>query len=458
MKRNKRLIILLAVLAVISAATFALSRYEQKQEQIKLSEQVLLEIPFTSVRSFSWTYAGEETGLGFQQDENGWSYQDDAAFPVSESALMNVIGHFSSFNVSFTIENVDNYSQYGLDEPDCTISIETEDSSYTMKLGDYSQMDQLRYIDIGDGNVYLAAEDPGTWLEYTLSDFLLHDDTPDLDEVVDVTFTGKENYTVIHQEDNGLSYSDEDEYLIDGSNRVLDSANMQEYLSTITALELSNFVTYNATEEELAARGLAEPELTVTVRYEDGKDEIRSCTLHIGSAEDPDNTDEQIGYIRVGDSSIIYQLESIDYAILSAAGYDDLRHQQLFWGDFSQVTQLDLTLEGKTHTLVYQREDANDDDSAFKWFYDQQIADITNVQSALEALSADSFTSESPSKDEEIGVTLHLDNENFPTVEIRLYRYDGSQCLAVVDGDPVSLVSRSSVMDLVEAVQAIVLN
>ena len=87
-----------------------------------------------------------------------------------------------------------------------------------------------------------------------------------------------------------------------------------------------------------------------------------------------------------------------------------------------------------------------------------QVIEIDDVQSALEALSADSFTDELPGKEEEIGLTLHLDNENFPTVEIQLYRYDGSQCLAVVDGNPVSLVARSSVMDLVEAVQAIVLN
>ena len=92
------------------------------------------------------------------------------------------------------------------------------------------------------------------------------------------------------------------------------------------------------------------------------------------------------------------------------------------------------------------------------WYYGDTELDIADVQAALEALSADSFTDELPSKDEEIGITLHLDNENFSTVEIRLYRYDGSACLAVVDGDPVSLVSRSSVMDLVEAVQAIVLN
>ena len=35
----------------------------------------------------------------------------------------------------------------------------------------------------------------------------------------------------------------------------------------------------------------------------------------------------------------------------------------------------------------------------------------------------------------------------------KLYRYDGSHCLAVVDGAPVSLVTRtSSAVDLIEAV------
>ena len=84
--------------------------------------------------------------------------------------------------------------------------------------------------------------------------------------------------------------------------------------------------------------------------------------------------------------------------------------------------------------------------------------DVSGIEAALLNLTADSFTDELPSEVEEIGLTLYLDNENFPTVEVRLYRYDGSLCLAVVDGDPISLVSRSSVMDLVEAVQAIVLN
>ena len=58
----------------------------------------------------------------------------------------------------------------------------------------------------------------------------------------------------------------------------------------------------------------------------------------------------------------------------------------------------------------------------------------------------------------EIGLTVYLDNENFSQVQIKLYRYDGSRCLAAVDGESVSLVERTAVVDLIEAVHAIVLD
>ena len=56
----------------------------------------------------------------------------------------------------------------------------------------------------------------------------------------------------------------------------------------------------------------------------------------------------------------------------------------------------------------------------------------------------------------ESSLTVSLDNEQCPTVSIAVYRYDGTHCLAVVDGEPVSLVPRSDTVDLTEAVRALV--
>lgn len=45
-------------------------------------------------------------------------------------------------------------------------------------------------------------------------------------------------------------------------------------------------------------------------------------------------------------------------------------------------------------------------------------------------------------------MTFYLDNENQPEVTIQLYRYDGSDCLAVVDGNSTALVKRANVVDM----------
>ena len=83
---------------------------------------------------------------------------------------------------------------------------------------------------------------------------------------------------------------------------------------------------------------------------------------------------------------------------------------------------------------------------------------IGDFQSAITGLTAATFTTEQPSGKEELRLTVTLDNENVSTVEIAIYRYDGSFCLVTVDGTPTALVSRSAAMDLMEAVNAIVLN
>lgn len=474
MKRYKRVVILAAILVVACIATFALTQYEEEQEQIRTSDEIIMQIPSENVLSVSWDYSGGG-GLAFNKTDDGWKYQDDEAFPVSEEKVMDILKHFEEYGVTFVIEDVTDYAQYGLDEPECTLHLATAERSYDIKMGDFSKMDEQRYISIGDGNVYLVGEDPIDYVDSSLSTMILHDDTPGFEKVVDITFAGAENYTIVRTDESTNTYDPEDDiYFVerDGKTVPLNTASVKTFLNTITSLDLLTYATYNATAEELETFGMDEPMLSVTVNYtytnDDDETVSDTCVIHISeNPEERASSDAAVAegntatavtkYVRIGDSQIVYTMDDTDFAILKAASYDDLRHKTLFWGDFEIVKQIDITLEGEEHSIVSKLE-GEEDAQELVWYYGNTELDIADVQSALEALSADSFTDELPSKDEEIGITLHLDNENFPTVEIRLYRYDGSLCLAVVDGDPVSLVSRSSVMDLVEAVQAIVLN
>lgn len=472
MKRSKRFIALVAVLVVLCAATFALTKYEKNQEAIQNSDAVILEIPVESVESVSWKFSDE--GLAFHKEEDGWLYDEDEAFPVSEEKITNILSHFEAFEVSFVIENVEDYSQYGLDNPEGTINLTTDEQTYELKLGDFSKMDEQRYVDIGDGNVYLASVDPTDYMQTELSNMILHDETLDFENIVDIQYTGSETYTITYAEESAASYSKEDTYFteIEGEMVPLDTETVTTYLDTMESLSLTNYVSYDATEAELSSYGLADPELSVTVNYtytdEEDQEISDSFVLHIGQNQEElkeaqeaetkgeEDIPEVTKYVRVGDSQIIYILDDASYEILSAASYDELRHNEVFWADSDTMTQIDITLEGKEHVLTSEIDE--DDEETRVWYYGEEKIDISELRTALKTLMADCFTDETSSQKEEISLTIHLDNENFPQVTVQLYRYDGKTCLAVVDGESISLVERSSVMELVEAVQAIVLN
>jgi len=464
MNRSKKLYILLGVLVLVCVATFAVTQFEEHQEQIRTSEDVILEVPADSVRSLSWEYEGNT--LAFHKDET-WLYDEDEAFPVSEERIQELLKPFQAFGVSFTIENVEDYSQYGLDDPVCTIDLATEDQSWQIQLGDYSTMDSKRYVSIGDGNVYLVQNDPLDDFDASLSDMIDNDEAPSFENVTEIRFEGEENYSIAYRENNTITYSSDDHYFaqLDGTELPLDTSKVDSYLGAISSMSLNNYMTYNATEEELRTFGLDSPELTVTVDYmtedADGNAKQDSFVMHVSrdpdeknAADDSEEADEDItAYVRVGQSQIVYQLLPSEYRELMAAAYDDLRHGEVFWGDFTDVRQIEISLEGEEYTLT-----AGKDGDNRTWLYQGEKLEIEDLQDALEALSADSFTSEAPTQQEEISLTLSLDNENQQSVSIELYRYDGNDCLAVVDGEPVSLVGRGAVVDLIEAVHAIVLS
>jgi hypothetical protein len=302
-------------------------------------------------------------------------------------------------------------------------------------------MDSERYVSIGDGNVYLVSHDPLDDFDVGLSDLILNDETPSFGTVTAIQFSGAENYEITYQE-AGSSYRSDDVYFVsqNGVDQPLDPSLVSSYLKQITKLSLTDYVTYNVSEAELASYGLDDPQLTVTVAY-DQDDQATEFVLHI--SRDPSETEDSstiTAYARVGDSQIVYQLTSSSYTALTAASYDDLRHQEVLPADLDDVSQIDITLDGASYTVLAV---GTGDDRLY--FYEDEELDADDLTAALEALTADSFTSESPSQKAEISLTLYLSLDGDPSVTIDLYRYDGSQCLAVVDGTPVSLVARSAV-------------
>ena len=121
MKRAKRLYTLLGILAVVSVLTFCVLNYQEKQEEIKASGEVVLSIDPEEVTAFSWEYEALDP-LSFHKDES-WTYDEDSTFPVDEGQITSLLEQFRNFSAAFIIEDVTDYGQYGLDDPICTIHI-----------------------------------------------------------------------------------------------------------------------------------------------------------------------------------------------------------------------------------------------------------------------------------------------------------------------------------------------
>ena len=250
MKRSRRLVILLGLLLAACAATFGVIRYEEHKEVIRNSDAIVLEIDSDAVQTLSWEY-GAET-LAFHKEDT-WLYDGDAAFPVDEEKIQERLELFRAFGVSFIIEDVEDYGQYGLDKPICTICLSTADEAWEILLGNYSSMDSQRYVSVGDGNVYLVQNDPLDYFDAGLSDMIDHDETPDFDKVTGIRFAGTESYSITYEEDSGNTYCEEDVYFAEraGSLLPLDTSRVDAYLQKISGLSLTDYVTYNATAEEL---------------------------------------------------------------------------------------------------------------------------------------------------------------------------------------------------------------
>lgn len=483
MKHKTRLIALCCVLVAAVGAAVGVSLYTERSEQIAESGEVVFELPVDEVTSLAWEYAdseGEAVSLAFTND-GGWTYGADAAFPVDSEAIYGLLDRFAALQAAFVIEDVEDYGQYGLEDPLCTIEIAAGDESYEIALGNYSELDYQRYVSLGDGRVYLVNDDPMEYYQVTLDDLMLDDAIPVFADVERVEFSGAESYTIERDED-GPSYRAGDVYYAAGG--ALDTDSVNGYVSYISSLALDAYYTYDATEADLAETGLDEPELSVTIDYPEssGEDaEILTFTIAFSrgaedkltdwdevleameaeeseeAAETAEPTDaDAVAYLRVGGSQIIYEISYEDFKALMECSYDDLRHDGLFPADVEDIASLGVTLDGESYEFTTSAPEGEEEDAdEARWYYDGGQIDFADVQAAIGSLTVSRFAEDAATGATEIGLSATLATGE--EISLSLYRADGGSCLAYVGGESVGYVPRSQAVDLIEAVNAIVL-
>ena len=142
MKRSDRPLLLGGILLTVALVTAGVSFWEEKKEEIRTTDEVILEVPVDSVTKLSWHLKSSDQTLTFQKlpEDDVWHDAEDDTFPVDEGKLEALLFPFEELRAAFIIEAPEDLSQYGLDDPVGIIRLETEDLSYEIRLGSYSEL------------------------------------------------------------------------------------------------------------------------------------------------------------------------------------------------------------------------------------------------------------------------------------------------------------------------------
>ena len=172
MKRNKKLLVMLAVLVVLAGATVLATKLTEKSKVVDqdADDVVIFTVAPEEVTSLSWVYGGETCTAVLR--DGVWCSGADSSVLLDEDYLNEMIAQLASVTAYRTLDDPDDFENYGLREPQNTICVNYLDD-LTLFLGNETGIGGQYYCSIDDGKVYLVSESIVEAFSYSLDDILL---------------------------------------------------------------------------------------------------------------------------------------------------------------------------------------------------------------------------------------------------------------------------------------------
>ena len=477
MTRKNRLSLLLLALVVVCAAAAAavlLSPEESVEEDTSFP---VLELEAEDITQLSWSYGGQTQSFAYDP-EDGWSYPADSAFPLDPALLESMADALSQLTAYRAIEGAEDLSQYGLEEPQASVAVALGETEYVLAIGDETAMGGQRYLSLEDGSVYLVDSALLDTFAHDLYDLVAEEEIPAMTHLSAFTVeTGSRTLALEYLEDSGLAWSDHYVWFLrDGEDTViLDTELTDAFVENITLLYWSECVDYQAQGSALAAYGLDEPAAVVTVDYVEVTQEDSGLTDDDGNViyntlETPHTFVLEIGdydgeycYARIAGSNLVYHIDAgvADAMLYLQAGA--LLPDDILILDRDTVESVDVTLDGERYPVEKLVEETTDEEGNTTqetvWTLDGEEVDFQSVFTALTGLeSTGSEEGLTPERGAEISFTFHRNTDTYQTLTLTFYQYDSANCLVEFNGETRLLADRDSVLDIVEQVNALVLD
>ena len=504
MKKSTKLVSAVVVLAVLGGVYVGLNTYVSKEEQTESSSEEenktkVFSVKTEDIKSLEFIVDKKETT--FEKKDDSWVKKDETDFPVNQTTLDSAASAIETVEADRVLENVDNLTEYGLDSPSNTITVDTSDGTTKFNIGDENTSTNQYYItkDDDDSTVYVVAASTVTPFMDSLYDYAQGEDFPTIDSstVKKVQVSEDKDSYVLEENSDGATW----DVSSDGSSdkETADTTAAGNVTSGLGNFAFDQFVDYNA--EDLSKYGLDNPYATITVDYQEEVEDTSSDSSESDSTasesdskdtqgDEADSTDasddssssedtktttvdkqlviyvgDEAGdgsrYVTV-DNKQIYTMSTDTLSAVIDKTPSDLWSLIVNYLSVKNLDQLQVTYGGTTNTVNVSRETTTDDDgndketttyqldgediesTTFTTFYNK----LTNM--AGQKRLTDTYT---PATDPEMTVVFTDSDKN--QTPVTFYTYDTNYYAAVV-GNKVFLVNKMTVKEMFNAYETMV--
>ena len=504
MKKSTKLVSAVVVLAVLGGVYVGLNTYVSKEEKTESSEEEskteVFSVKTDDIKSLEFIVDKKE--VTFEKKDDSWVKKDETAFPVNQTTLDSAASAIKKVEADRVLEDVEDLTEYGLDSPSNTVTVDTADGTTKLNIGDENTSTNQYYIskDDDDSTVYVVAADTVSPFMNSLYDYAQGEDFPTIDSstVKKVQVSENKDSYVLEENSDGATW----DVSGDGSSdkESADTTAAGNVTSGLGSFAFDQFVNYNA--EDLSQYGLDKPYATITVDYQEEVENDNTDSTESGendstasesdsesdsessdttdtdsSSEDADSktttVDKQL-VIYVGDEAgdgsryvtvdnkQIYTMSTDTLSAVIDKTPSDLWSLIVNYLSVKNLDQLQVTYGETTSTVNVSRETSTDDDgneketttyqldgkeiesTTFTTFYNKLI------NMAGQKRLTDAYT---PAADPEMTAVFTDSDKNQTTVTF--YTYDTNYYAAVV-GDKVFLVNKMTVKEMFNAYETMV--
>ena len=484
-KKTVKLVSAVVVLGVLCAAYEGVNFYVTSQEEKETEENDtsvdLVSLEADDITAVSFT--ADQNEVEFDKKDDSWTEKSDANFPVNQDTVDSAVKGVASLTADQEISDVEDMSQYDLDNPQNTITLTTADGDTSLQIGMESSNNQY-YVKKADDdkNVYLVSSTSIEPFMGTLYDFAESGTFPSVTSatITDVKVDKENGYEITQDADN-LFWN-----VSDGkTTEKADTTKAGTVTSAVGSLAYDKFVDYNCTDD--SKYGFDDPYAVITVKYteeeavesdedseestdadteESTTDEAAADTSEDADASDEDSSEDEqetqtvektltiyVGdetgddrYVKVDDSKEVYTITKDSLTDILDSTMSDFYNLSVSYVSVNDLDSLEVQSADGDHTINVVTETVKAEDEDTTDDTDSDTTDESSTETSDESSTDTDSSDESSSDDEEETTTTtykldgeDLDESTFTTFYNKLINMTAQERLTeeyTPEGDP----------------------